>query len=100
MIGSLTRIVDARASKGYGGGGAVVEAASEVQFRKPGAKYTIGPQASISGERCDAQLDAFRGTIYAAVDKIARRICQMPVHLLQHQIGATDTLPEQIELHS
>jgi HK97 family phage portal protein len=100
LIGSLTRIVEARASKGYASGGAVAAPATDIQFRKPGPKWTVGPQASYSGDRCDAQLDAFRGTIYAAVDKIARRIAQMPVHLLQHQIGATDTLPEQIELHS
>lgn len=97
MIGSLTKIVESRA---YSGGAAVAAPATDIQFRKPGPKYTIGPNASQACDRVEAQLDAFRGTIYAAVDKIARRIAQMPVHLLQHQVTASDQMPEAIELHS
>lgn len=96
MIGSLARIVESRAPKHSG---AVAEAATQIQFRKPGPAFSFGPGQPTATNNVGAQLDAFRGTIYAVVDKIARRIAQMPIHLIQNQIK-NDELPEKIELHS
>lgn len=95
MIGSLSRIIESRVPKYTGAVGA---ASTQLQFRKPGPKYSLG-LGMTNGESCTNQLEAFRGTIYAAVDKIAKRVAQMPVHLMQNQIKG-DSLPDQIELYS
>lgn len=64
--------------------GNVSDPSTKIRSRRPtiGALDFRDPQAEGASE----QLNAFRGTIYAAVDKIARRVAQLPVHLYEYNV--------------
>ena len=47
----------------------------------------------------EQQLDSFRGTVYAAVDKIARRRMQIPIRLFQHEFNKDRIDETQLHFH-
>lgn len=50
-------------------------------------------------DRAQAQLESFRGSIYAAVDKIGRRIAQLPIRLRQIEIVGDKEQEEMLRYH-
>jgi hypothetical protein len=99
MIGSLTRIATDLGN--YVESGAPLgEASTQLQVRKPFFNHTTDPRIAPS-IHAGEQIDAFRGTIYAAVDKIARRVCQVPLRLWQceHDITLNEYEEFEIKFH-
>lgn len=83
MLGTMQQIAGAMAESGRNR--TVSDPSTKIRSRRPtvGALDFRDPQAEGASE----QLNAFRGTIYAAVDKIARRVAQLPVHLFEYEIS-------------
>lgn len=99
MISSLRKIADALGSS-YDSDASVGQAATSLQVRKPYFNNTMDPRIN-PGPNSSEQLDAFRGTVYAAVDKIARRICQVPMRLVQceHDVKGNDYTETELKFH-
>jgi HK97 family phage portal protein len=96
MLGSLRKIADALGSSS--GGAAIGEPSSNLQVRKPYYNNTLDPRIN-PGPNAAEQMDAFRGTVYAAVDKIARRICQIPMRLVQVEVTRDEQNEKELKLH-
>lgn len=79
MFSSLLSIAREAGAMIESGGSAPSEAATHVQARRFSSPFD---QREKPDPKAGEQLDAFRGTTYAAVDKIARRVAQIPVNLL------------------
>jgi HK97 family phage portal protein len=97
MFSSLLSIV--RDAGSYQGGSAEVgQPASNTRVRRFGSNLE---SRSTPDPKSDKQLDAFRGTTYAAVDKIARRIAQIKINLLtcEHDEARNEILKTRTYFH-
>lgn len=93
MIGSLAKIATkkARADSFIG------VAKTQMPIRRIGGTITqdsIGPD-----NKAGDQLQAFRGTVYAAVDKIARRLSQLDVFLYQVEMQREEKKKTRLYVH-
>lgn len=52
-----------------------------------------------SGDQTGAQLDSFRGVVYAAVDKVAKRIAQLPVQLYTASVRGEEIQEKRLFTH-
>jgi HK97 family phage portal protein len=95
MLGSLARIANELGSSTSASH--VGEAATNLQMRKPFFNNTIDPRLVPEAD-VGAQLDSFRGTVYAAVDKIARRVAQIPVRLWQCEHNVSENSIEETDI--
>lgn len=97
MLGALTRIARASgnlsvASDAYDVG----DASNTINLRRNGLDYMNDRQ--YPNEKTEAQLDSFRGVVYAATDKIARRVAQLGIRLFQCEHNAAENQIDKTEL--
>jgi phage portal protein BeeE len=96
MLGSLTRL--ARELGSYSGDASIGEAATTMPIRRIAGAQIDNLNRPDRG--MDEQMNSFRGTVYAAVDKVGRRIAQLPLHLYQNEhIGNEQPKSTQVYAH-
>lgn len=98
MIGSLSRL--GREVGAYSGSAEIVgSAATNVAPRKIGMGYIDGK--AFPNEKSEEQLESFRGVVYAAVDKIAKRFAQLNVNLFtcEHDAKKDEIIETRTNFH-
>lgn len=96
-IASFTEALTARANIGSDAL-SPGDAGTDIQIRRPTASpldMTAPPM-----DRRGNQYESYRGIIYAAVDKIAKRVAQIPIHLYQVDHKDISQPPERAEVYA
>ena len=70
---------------------------TDIPIRRVGG-YHLGSDAD-PDNKADQQLDSFRGIVYAAVDKIARRLAQLNVTLYQNELKGDEIKKTRVFVH-
>lgn len=98
MISSLTRI--AQETGAYSAeAGEVMRPATNTPTRRVFSGYM--DNRSFPNEKMEEQLNAYRGTVYAAVDKIARRFAQLNINLMtcEHDMTKDEIVQTRTNFH-
>jgi HK97 family phage portal protein len=91
MLSGLSRIAGAMGARG-----SELEASTNLRFRRNSSTLDMRAPAN---DKAAAQLGSFRGAVYASVDKIARRVAQLPVRINTMKTRGDDAMPDKAQIY-
>ncbi len=94
MAGLIDSLVTAVAATAARSNYAPAPAATHIAPRRPHRHQLDAREPA--DDKAESQLESFRGSIYAAVDKIGRRLSQLPVRLVQREHAGEDRFDQTV----